>query len=109
MASLSCFQRRNLAVNFAQFVFKVLVAAGVSAAIGQLAKPFASVIIYGRDFNFRTAFEAGGFPSTHSSVSRPICSVIFNSFVNVITIITAVFVKMFQAVVAAATILGAER
>lgn len=59
---------------------KVLVAAGVSAAIGQLAKPFTSVVFYGREFNIRTAFEAGGFPSTHSS-----------------------------AVVAAATILGAER
>ncbi|XP_023007231.1 uncharacterized protein LOC111499778 isoform X2 [Cucurbita maxima] len=59
---------------------KVLVAAGVSAAIGQLAKPFTSVLFYGREFNFRTAFGAGGFPSTHSS-----------------------------AVVAAATILGVER
>ncbi|KAL0537556.1 hypothetical protein IC582_026535 [Cucumis melo] len=59
---------------------KVLIAAGVSAAIGQLAKPFTSVVFYGREFNIRTAFEAGGFPSTHSS-----------------------------AVVAAATILGAER
>lgn len=59
---------------------KVLVAAAVSAAIGQLAKPFTSVVFYGREFNFRTAFEAGGFPSTHSS-----------------------------AVVAAATIVGAER
>ncbi|KAG6605379.1 hypothetical protein SDJN03_02696, partial [Cucurbita argyrosperma subsp. sororia] len=59
---------------------KVLVAAGVSAAIGQLAKPFTSVLFYGREFNFRTAFGAGGFPSTHSS-----------------------------AVVAAATIIGVER
>lgn len=59
---------------------KVLVAAGVSAAVGQLLKPLTSVAFYGREFNFRTAFEAGGFPSTHSS-----------------------------AVVAAATILGVER
>ncbi|EOY14323.1 Acid phosphatase/vanadium-dependent haloperoxidase-related protein, putative isoform 2 [Theobroma cacao] len=47
---------------------KVLVAAAVSAAIGQLSKPVTSVILYGKDFNFRTAFQAGGFPSTHSSV-----------------------------------------
>ncbi|EOY14322.1 hypothetical protein QUC31_002518 [Theobroma cacao] len=46
---------------------KVLVAAAVSAAIGQLSKPVTSVILYGKDFNFRTAFQAGGFPSTHSS------------------------------------------
>ncbi|XVF77748.1 hypothetical protein PTKIN_Ptkin14bG0071900 [Pterospermum kingtungense] len=46
---------------------KVLVAAAVSAAIGQLSKPFTSVILYGKDFDFRTAFQAGGFPSTHSS------------------------------------------
>ncbi|XP_021299467.1 uncharacterized protein LOC110428098 isoform X2 [Herrania umbratica] len=46
---------------------KVLVAAAVAAAIGQLSKPFTSVILYGKDFNFRTAFQAGGFPSTHSS------------------------------------------
>ncbi|WRX28519.1 Protein of unknown function DUF212 - like 4 [Theobroma cacao] len=47
---------------------KVLVAAAVSAAIGQLSKPVTSVILYGKDFNFRTAFQAGGFPSTHSSI-----------------------------------------
>ncbi|XP_022718146.1 uncharacterized protein LOC111276656 isoform X2 [Durio zibethinus] len=46
---------------------KVLVAAAVSAAIGQLSKPFTSVILYGKDFDFKTAFQAGGFPSTHSS------------------------------------------
>lgn len=46
---------------------KVLVAAGVSAAIGQLSKPFTSVILYGKDLDFKAAFQAGGFPSTHSS------------------------------------------
>ncbi|KAJ8761716.1 hypothetical protein K2173_004525 [Erythroxylum novogranatense] len=46
---------------------KVLVAAGVSAAIGQLSKPFTSYLLYGRDFDFASAFQAGGFPSTHSS------------------------------------------
>lgn len=47
---------------------KVLVAAAASAAIGQLSKPFTSVLLYGKDFDFKTAFQAGGFPSTHSSV-----------------------------------------
>ncbi|KAM3731699.1 hypothetical protein ACB098_11G001600 [Castanea mollissima] len=46
---------------------KVLVAAGVSAAIGQLSKPFTSVLLYGKDLDFKAAFQAGGFPSTHSS------------------------------------------
>ncbi|KAB1212896.1 putative membrane protein YuiD [Morella rubra] len=46
---------------------KVLLAAGVSAAIGQLSKPFTSVLLYGKDFDFRATVQAGGFPSTHSS------------------------------------------
>ncbi|XP_050234325.1 uncharacterized protein LOC126682632 isoform X1 [Mercurialis annua] len=46
---------------------KLLIAAAVSAAIGQLSKPFTSILFYGKDFDFRTAFGAGGFPSTHSS------------------------------------------
>ncbi|XP_065625624.1 uncharacterized protein LOC112026155 [Quercus suber] len=46
---------------------KVLVAAGISAAIGQLSKPFTSVLLYGKDLDFKAAFQAGGFPSTHSS------------------------------------------
>nr|GMD44873.1 uncharacterized protein LOC109181588 [Ipomoea batatas] len=46
---------------------KVLIAAALSAAIGQLSKPFTSTIFYGNDFDIRTAFQAGGFPSTHSS------------------------------------------
>ncbi|CAO2816454.1 unnamed protein product [Amaranthus hypochondriacus] len=46
---------------------KVLIAAGVSAAVGQLAKPFTSVWFYGKDFDLKTAIQAGGFPSTHSS------------------------------------------
>ncbi|XP_017980052.1 PREDICTED: uncharacterized membrane protein YuiD isoform X1 [Theobroma cacao] len=56
-------------LNFSSLLMlsKVLVAAAVSAAIGQLSKPVTSVILYGKDFNFRTAFQAGGFPSTHSS------------------------------------------
>ncbi|XP_050234327.1 uncharacterized protein LOC126682632 isoform X2 [Mercurialis annua] len=47
---------------------KLLIAAAVSAAIGQLSKPFTSILFYGKDFDFRTAFGAGGFPSTHSSL-----------------------------------------
>ncbi|ESQ48759.1 hypothetical protein EUTSA_v10021510mg [Eutrema salsugineum] len=46
---------------------KVLIAAGVSGAIGQLSKPFTSVVFYGKKLDFRAAFQAGGFPSTHSS------------------------------------------
>ncbi|CAK7326014.1 unnamed protein product [Dovyalis caffra] len=46
---------------------KVLLAAGASAAIGQLSKPFTSILLYGKDFDFKTAFQPGGFPSTHSS------------------------------------------
>ncbi|XP_073128298.1 uncharacterized protein [Henckelia pumila] len=48
---------------------KVLVAAALSAAIGQLSKPFTSTIFYGKKFDFRTAVQAGGFPSTHSSAA----------------------------------------
>lgn len=48
---------------------KVLVASALSAAIGQLSKPFTSTILYGKKFDFRTAVQAGGFPSTHSSAA----------------------------------------
>lgn len=47
---------------------KVLIAAGVSAAVGQFSKPFTSLLLYGKDFDVKAAFQAGGFPSTHSSV-----------------------------------------
>ncbi|KAJ4836936.1 hypothetical protein Tsubulata_022043 [Turnera subulata] len=46
---------------------QVIIAAGVSGAIGQLAKPFTGVLLYGRDFDYKAAFQAGGFPSSHSS------------------------------------------
>lgn len=46
---------------------KVLIAAGVSGAIGQFSKPFTSVLLYGKTFDFRAVIQAGGFPSTHSS------------------------------------------
>jgi acid phosphatase family membrane protein YuiD len=45
-----------------------VIAAVVSAAIGQLSKPYTCVLLYGKDFDFKTTFQAGGFPSTHSSV-----------------------------------------
>ncbi|CAH9069081.1 unnamed protein product [Cuscuta epithymum] len=47
---------------------KVLIAAALSAAVGQLSKPFTSAIFHGQDFDIREAFQSGGFPSTHSSV-----------------------------------------
>ncbi|KAG8365306.1 hypothetical protein BUALT_Bualt18G0091000 [Buddleja alternifolia] len=48
---------------------KVIVAATLSAAIGQLSKPFTSVLLYGKKFDLRAAVQAGGFPSTHSSAA----------------------------------------
>lgn len=46
---------------------KVLIAAGISAAIGQLSKPFTSSLLYSRKFDLGSAIQPGGFPSTHSS------------------------------------------
>ncbi|XP_047323155.1 uncharacterized membrane protein YuiD [Impatiens glandulifera] len=49
---------------------KVLIAASISAVIGQMLKPFASSILYGKKrskFDLKTVFQSGGFPSTHSS------------------------------------------
>ncbi|KAL8462802.1 hypothetical protein ACS0TY_032910 [Phlomoides rotata] len=48
---------------------KVLVSAAVSGAIGQLTKPFTSCLLYGKKFDLKAAFHAGGFPSTHSSAT----------------------------------------
>ncbi|PON51239.1 Acid phosphatase/vanadium-dependent haloperoxidase-related [Parasponia andersonii] len=60
--------RAQLSDQIPQLVHnKVLIAAGVSAAIGQLSKPFTSVILYGKEFDIKAAIQAGGFPSTHSS------------------------------------------
>ncbi|CAL5367786.1 unnamed protein product [Camellia sinensis] len=38
---------------------------------GQLSKPFTSAILYGNsnNFDFKTVFRSGGFPSTHSSAA----------------------------------------
>ncbi|XP_043703109.1 uncharacterized protein LOC122653223 [Telopea speciosissima] len=46
---------------------KVLVAAAISGAIGQLSKPFSSSLLYGKAVDFKAAVSPGGFPSTHSS------------------------------------------
>lgn len=46
---------------------KVLIAAGVSTAIGQLSKPFTSPEGDAKHFDFRVAFRSGGFPSSHSA------------------------------------------
>ena len=64
---------------------QVLVAAGISAAIGQLSKPFTSVLLYGKDLDFKAAFQAGGFPSTHSSVLSALYStlIIFGYIINI--------------------------
>lgn len=53
---------------FYRMGIQVLVAAVVSAAIGQLTKPFTSTVLYGKKFDLKAALQAGGFPSTHSSV-----------------------------------------
>lgn len=51
------------------WIGKVLIAAGISMAVGQLTKPVTSVILYGKEFDFKAVVQAGGFPSSHSSVS----------------------------------------
>ncbi|KAK6133128.1 hypothetical protein DH2020_033167 [Rehmannia glutinosa] len=76
---------------------KVLVAAGVSAAIGQLSKPFTSVLFYGKKFDLKAAVQAGGFPSTHSSFIFGFDLIGCHSFFK------------FQAAVATATSLVFER
>ncbi|XP_052208579.1 uncharacterized protein LOC127812237 isoform X1 [Diospyros lotus] len=50
---------------------KVIISAAVSAAIGQLSKPFTAAIFSGNrvSFNFKASFQSGGFPSTHSSTA----------------------------------------
>lgn len=53
---------------------KVLIAAGVSAAVGQFSKPFTYAIFYGKGFDLRAVLQPGGFPSSHSSVSSNIVS-----------------------------------
>ncbi|KAM5586933.1 hypothetical protein ABKV19_005726 [Rosa sericea] len=60
--------KAQLIDEFAQLAHnKVLVAAGVCGVIGQLSKPFTNVILYGKEFDFKSTLQAGGFPSSHSS------------------------------------------
>ncbi|KAG9154491.1 hypothetical protein Leryth_024647 [Lithospermum erythrorhizon] len=68
----SCFPKAAHVVVGIQDVFhvfqnRVLIAAVVSAAVGQLMKPFASTVLYKKEFDFTVALQSGGFPSTHSS------------------------------------------
>lgn len=66
-AKLTCFLKLGVE-DIAEIAHnKVVIAAVVSAAIGQLSKPYTCVLLYGKDFDFKTTFQAGGFPSTHSS------------------------------------------
>ncbi|KAL5707013.1 hypothetical protein ACHQM5_025114 [Ranunculus cassubicifolius] len=46
---------------------KVLIAAAISAAIGQITKPFTTSLIYGENLNLRRIVGSGGFPSSHSA------------------------------------------
>ncbi|XP_028773373.1 uncharacterized protein LOC114730455 isoform X2 [Neltuma alba] len=48
---------------------KVLIAAGASAAIGQISKPFTCAFLYRKEFDIKAFIQAGGFPSTHSSAT----------------------------------------
>ncbi|URE03158.1 Divergent PAP2 family [Musa troglodytarum] len=47
---------------------KVLVAAAISGAVGQLSKPLTSAIRTGKGIDLWAAVSAGGMPSTHSAV-----------------------------------------
>lgn len=75
---------------------KVLIAAGVSAAVGQLSKPFTNVLLYGKHFDFRVAFQAGGFPSTHSSavVASATCLALERGFSDSIVGLTVVYASL---------------
>ncbi|KAL0321012.1 UNVERIFIED_CONTAM: hypothetical protein Sradi_5362700 [Sesamum radiatum] len=68
VSELAC---QSVSINDIAGVYhnKVLVAAALSAAIGQLTKPFTSTLLYGKKFDLRAAVQAGGFPSTHSSAA----------------------------------------
>lgn len=47
---------------------KVLVAATLASAIGQLSKPLTSAATDGKRIDWREAIRAGGMPSTHAAV-----------------------------------------
>ncbi|KAJ1399802.1 hypothetical protein SESBI_30026 [Sesbania bispinosa] len=73
-AKASIFRISSLGAGFVDDIAqiahnKVLIAAGVSLAIGQLFKPFTSVFLYGKEFDIKAIIQAGGFPSSHSSAT----------------------------------------
>ncbi|KAK2654490.1 hypothetical protein Ddye_014346 [Dipteronia dyeriana] len=72
---------------------KVLIAAGVSAAIGQLSKPFTGYLLYGRHFDLKATIQPGGFPSTHSSsvVAAATCLALERGFSDSIFGLTVVY------------------
>ncbi|TXG71416.1 hypothetical protein EZV62_006351 [Acer yangbiense] len=75
---------------------KVLIAAGVSAAIGQLSKPFTGSLLYGRQFDLKATIQAGGFPSTHSSsvVAAATCLALERGFSDSIFGLTVVYASL---------------
>ncbi|XP_028126091.1 uncharacterized protein LOC114322863 isoform X2 [Camellia sinensis] len=72
-----CLLRNKSAENTMYHVFVYVL---ISAA-GQLSKPFTSAILYGNsnNFDFKTVFRSGGFPSTHSSVMNTLSPRIHSS------------------------------
>lgn len=82
LAKLTCFLKLGVEDITEIAHNKVVIAAVVSAAIGQLSKPYTRVLLYGKDFDFNTTFQAGGFPSTHSSsvVSAATCLALERGF-----------------------------
>ncbi|KAK9684005.1 hypothetical protein RND81_10G180100 [Saponaria officinalis] len=77
---------------------KVIIAAGVSAAIGQVSKPFTGVVLYGRPFDIKAFIQAGGFPSTHSSavVATATCLALERGFSDSIFGMAAVYAALFM-------------
>ncbi|KAL9226955.1 hypothetical protein vseg_002707 [Gypsophila vaccaria] len=92
----------NLSVTFDDVASlahnKVIIAAGVSTAIGQLSKPFTGVVLYGRPFDIKAFVQAGGFPSTHSSavVATATCLALERGFSDSIFGMAAVYAALFM-------------
>eukprot|EP00257_Ricinus_communis_P020455 XP_015579686.1 uncharacterized protein LOC8270234 [Ricinus communis] len=92
-AKFACFYKLGLQ-DIAEITHnKVLIAAGVSVAIGQLSKPFTSLLLYGKDFDLKAAVQAGGFPSTHSSavIATATCLALERGFSDSIFGLTVVY------------------
>ncbi|XP_016172147.1 uncharacterized protein LOC107614460 [Arachis ipaensis] len=70
---------------------KVLIAAGASVMIGQLSKPFSSVLLYGKDFDIKAIIQAGGFPSSHSSATMACATFLGRGFSDPIFGLTVVY------------------